>query len=75
MPQICAPLINVMVLLDRLIIATQSEILSVKGLTELIIHYIGIKTVNQNLKISGILITMDSKNTKTSNIQDNNLKI
>lgn len=47
-------------------IPMQSEILSVKGLTELIRHYIGIKTVNQNLKISGIIITMDSKNTKIS---------
>ena len=66
MPQIGVPLINVMVACDRLIIPTQSEILSVKGLTELIRHYIGVKNVNQNLKISGILITMDSKNTKTS---------
>ncbi len=78
MPQIGVPLINVMVASDRLIIPTQSEILSVKGLTELIRHYIGIKAVNQELKISGILMTMDKKNTKTSKevkkILDSNFK-
>ncbi|WP_284345842.1 ParA family protein [[Clostridium] colinum] len=46
MPQIGVPLINVMVASDRLIIPTQSEILSVKGLAELIRYYIGVKDVN-----------------------------
>ena len=66
MPQIDTPMINVMIARDSLIIPTQSEILSVKGLTELIRHYLMIKRVNEKLKIDGILITMDSKNTKTS---------
>ena len=66
MPQIGTPMINVMIASDSLIIPTQSEILSVKGLTELIRHYLMIKRVNEKLKIDGILITMDSKNTKTS---------
>lgn len=66
MPQIGTSMINVMIASDSLIIPTQSEILSVKGLTELITHYSSIKKVNQKLKIDGILITMDSKNTRTS---------
>lgn len=66
MPQIGTPMINIMIASDSLIIPTQSEILSVKGLTELIRHYLMIKRVNKKLKIDGILITMDSKNTKTS---------
>ena len=66
MPQIGTPMINVMIASDSLIIPTQVEILSVKGLTELIRHYLMIKRVNEKLKIDGILITMDSKNTKTS---------
>lgn len=66
MPQIGIPMLNVMIASDSLIIPTQAEILSVNGLTELIRHYLTIKNVNEKLKIDGILITMDSKNTKTS---------
>lgn len=66
MPQIGIPMINVMIASDSLIIPTQAEILSVKGLSELIKHYLTIKNANKNLKIDGILVTMDSKNTKTS---------
>ncbi|MDE6357052.1 MAG: ParA family protein [Eubacteriales bacterium] len=66
MPQIGIPMINVMIATDSLIIPTQAEILSVKGLAELIKHYLMIKNANKNLKIDGILVTMDSKNTKTS---------
>lgn len=66
MPQIGIPTINVMIASDSLIIPTQAEILSVKGLSELIKHYLTIKNANKNLKIDGILVTMDSKNTKTS---------
>lgn len=66
MLQIGTPMINVMVIIDSLIILTQSEILLVKGLIELIRYYLMIKKVNQNLKIYEILITIDSKNIKTS---------
>lgn len=66
MPQIGIPMINVMIASDSLIIPTQSEILSVKGLSELIKHFLIVKNANQNLKIDGILITMDKKGTKLS---------
>lgn len=66
MPQIGTPMINVMIASDSIIIPTQSEILSAKGLAELIKHYLSIKDINKNLKIDGILITMDSKKTIAS---------
>ncbi len=66
MPQIGTAMLNVMVASDSLIIPTQAEILSAKGLSELIKHYQVIKNVNKNLKIDGILITMDKENTKSS---------
>ena len=66
MPQIGTPMINVMIASDSIIIPTQSEILSAKGLAELIKHYLTIKDINKNLKIDGILITMDSKKTIAS---------
>ena len=66
MPQIGTPMINVMISSDSIIIPTQSEILSAKGLAELIKHYLTIKDINKNLKIDGILITMDSKKTIAS---------
>ena len=66
MPQIGTAMLNVMVASDSLIIPTQAEILSAKGLLELIKHYQVIKNVNKDLKIDGILITMDKENTKSS---------
>ena len=66
MPQIGTPMINVMMASDSLIIPTQAEILSAKGLTELFKHYFLIKQANHNLKIDGVLITMDEVNTKSS---------
>lgn len=66
MPQIGTPMINVMMASDSLIIPTQAEILSAKGLSELVKHYLTIKNVNKKLSIDGILITMDNKNTIAS---------
>lgn len=42
-PQIGTPMINVMMASDSLIIPIQSEILSTKGLLELVKHYLTIK--------------------------------
>lgn len=66
MPQIGTPMINVMIASDSLIIPTQAEILSAKGLSELVKHYLTIKNINKKLSIDGILITMDTKNTIAS---------
>ncbi len=66
MPQIGTPMINVMMASDSLIIPTQAEILSAKGLSELIKHYLTIKNANKKLSIDGILITMDIKKTIAS---------
>ncbi len=66
MPQIGTPMINVMMASDSLIIPTQAEILSAKGLSELVKHYLTIKNINRKLSIDGILITMDTKNTIAS---------
>ena len=66
MPQIGTPMINVMMSSDSLIIPTQAEILSAKGLSELVKHYLTIKNINRKLNIDGILITMDTKNTIAS---------
>ena len=74
MPQIGIPMINVMIATDSLIIPTQAEILSVKGLAKLIKYYLMIKDANKNLKIDGILITMDSKNTKVKKFLNEKFK-
>lgn len=66
MPQIGTPMINVMMASDSLIIPTQAEILSAKGLSEIVKHYLTIKNINRKLSIDGILITMDTKNTIAS---------
>lgn len=67
MPQIGAPMINVMMCADSIIIPTQSEILSAQGLTQLLKHYMVVRDKsNHKLRIEGILITMDSPNTIVS---------
>ncbi|GAB6108353.1 Sporulation initiation inhibitor protein Soj [bioreactor metagenome] len=67
MPQMGTPMINVMMCADSIIIPTQSELLSTQGLSELLRHYQLVKqNSNNKLKISGILITMDSANTNLS---------
>lgn len=67
MPQVGTPMINVMMCSDSIIIPTQAEILSAKGLSELLKHFNMIKkSGNESLKIEGILITMYSKRTLLS---------
>lgn len=64
MPQMGTPMINVMMCADSIIVPTQAELLSTQGLAELLKHYQVIrKNSNHNLRIEGILITMDSPNT------------
>lgn len=67
MPQMGTPMINVMMCADSIIVPTQAELLSTQGLAELLKHYDVIrKNSNHNLRIEGILITMDSPNTLVS---------
>lgn len=67
MPQIGTPMVNVLMASDRIIIPTQSEILSAQGLSELLLHYHRIKRGgNEKLTVDGILITMDSPRTNLS---------
>lgn len=67
MPQVGTPMVNAMMCADSLIIPTQAEILSAQGLQELVKHYAKIKRAgNANLKIEGILITMDTERTIVS---------
>jgi len=67
MPQIGTPMINVMMCADSIVIPTQAELLSVQGLAELLKHYHAIQRNSEhNLRIEGILITMDSEHTRVS---------
>lgn len=67
MPQMGTPMINVMMCADSIIIPTQAELLSAQGLTELLRHYQVIqKNSNHQLKIEGILMTMEAMNTNLS---------
>lgn len=67
MPQIGTPMVNVMMCSDSIIIPTQAELASAQGLALLLNHYNSIrKNSNHNLKIEGVLVTMDSKNTVVS---------
>ena len=67
MPQIGTPMVNVMMCADSIIIPTQAEILSAQGLAELVRHYKVIKSnSSHDLKIEGILITMDNERTIVS---------
>jgi chromosome partitioning protein len=67
MPQIGTPMVNVMMCADSIVIPTQAEILSAQGLSELLRHYHTIqKNSNHNLRIEGILITMDTDRTIVS---------
>ncbi len=67
MPQVGTPMVNAMMCADSLIIPTQAEILSAQGLQELVKHYAKIKRAgNTDLRIEGILITMDTERTIVS---------
>ena len=66
MPQMGTPSINVLMCTDEIIIPTQPQLLSVHGLNELINHINLVKKRKADLVISGILITMDEKNTNLS---------
>jgi len=67
MPQIGTPMINVMMCADSIVIPTQAELLSAQGLVELMKHYQSImQNSNHDLKIEGILITMDAERTIVS---------
>ena len=67
MPQIGTPMINVMICADSIIIPTQAELLSAQGLAELMKHYQTIRrNSNHNLRIAGILVTMDTERTIVS---------
>ncbi|MFI3250493.1 MAG: ParA family protein [Eubacteriales bacterium] len=69
MPQMGTALLNVFLCADSVIIPTQSELLSAKGLSELLRH---IKKMQRskahNLKIEGVLINMDSSTTNNSKV-------
>ena len=67
MPQMGTPMINVMMCANGIIVPTQAELLSAQGLSELLKHYQVIRNnSNHQLKIEGILITMDSQKTIVS---------
>jgi chromosome partitioning protein len=67
MPQIGAPMMNVMMCADSIVVPTQAELLSAQGLVELMRHYYEIKRKsNHNLRIEGILVTMDNARTIVS---------
>lgn len=67
MPQMGTPMINVMMCADSIIIPTQAELLSAQGLAELLKHYQTIRrNSNHQLKIEGILMTMEAMNTNLS---------
>ena len=67
MPQMGTPMVNVMMAAGEIIIPTQTELLSVQGIGGIYKHC-GIiqKNGNPDIKIGGILITMDNKNTSLS---------
>lgn len=67
MPQMGSALLNVLMCADSVIIPTQTELLSAKGLTELLKHIQRIQRNKAcNLKIEGILLNMDSMSTTNS---------
>jgi chromosome partitioning protein len=67
MPQLGAPMINVMMCADSIVIPTQAELLSTQGLAELMRHFHAInRNRKQKLRIDGILVTMDSERTIVS---------
>lgn len=69
MPSAGTMMINAMIASDYVIIPTQAEYLSAHGLVVLLEHIKLIKSSmngNKSLEVLGILITMDSKNTKVS---------
>lgn len=67
MPQIGIPMINVMMAADSIVIPTQAEYLSARGLSELLKHFTMIrKNGNPSLTIAGILVTMNASKTNLS---------
>lgn len=67
MPQAGIPMINVLMTVDSILIPTQAELFSAQGLGELLRHHqILKKNAGRDVKIEGILITMDSGQTMVS---------
>lgn len=67
MPQAGISMINVLMTVDSIIIPTQAELFSTQGLGELLRHHqILKKNTGRDVKIEGILITMDSGQTMVS---------
>lgn len=71
MPQMGTAIVNALMCADSLIIPTQTEILSLQAVRELVKHYAKVKSKpfpfgNPELKIEGILITMDTERTIAS---------
>ncbi len=67
MPQAGISMINVLMAVDSIIIPTQAELFSTQGLSELLRHHqILKKNTGRDVKIEGILITMDSEQTMVS---------
>ena len=67
MPKMGIPMINVMICADSLIIPLQSETLAAEGMSAFLRAYHKIQSrCNKNLKIEGILFTMDNQRTRVS---------
>ncbi|WP_099205539.1 ParA family protein [Scatolibacter rhodanostii] len=71
MPQMGTPMVNVLMCADSLIIPTQTEILSLQAVQELVKHYVKVKSKpfpfgNPKIEVEGILVTMDTQRTIVS---------
>ena len=67
MPKMGTPMINVMICADSLIIPLQSETLAAEGMSAFLRAYHKIQSrCNKELKIEGILFTMDNQRTRVS---------
>lgn len=67
MPQAGTPMINVLMAVDSIIIPTQAECFSTQGLNELLKHHQSLKkNTGRDVKIEGVLVTMDSAHTMVS---------
>ncbi len=67
MPQAGISMINVLMTVDSILIPTQAELFSTQGLGELLRHHQILKrNTGRDVKIEGILITMDAEQTMVS---------
>lgn len=67
MPKMGTPMINVMICADSLIIPLQSETLAAEGMSAFLRAYHKVRLrCNHDLKIEGILFTMDNQRTRVS---------